>query len=150
MSDNNYYIEFSASSTPESVYNAIILEIDKWWTTSSNEAKHVGDILNVRFGGTTYKRMKVIRAIPNELLEWSVKEANIDHEGFTKKDEWVGTTIKWKIEESDAGSKIKFTHEGLVPAFECYEACQGGWNYFLGSLKDFLNTGKGTPHKETL
>ena len=150
MSNISYSKEILVSANPEAVYNAITKQIDKWWTTSSTEALEVGDILTVRFGETTFKIMSVINAIPNQILEWNIKEANIDHEDFSKKDEWVGTEIKWEIEKTTEGSKIIFTHEGLVPTFECYDACQGGWNYFLGSLKDFLNTGKGTPHETPL
>ena len=67
---------------------------------------------------------------------------------YQKKDEWVGTQIVWQIEESSTGSKIKFMHKGLVPMLDCYEVCKGGWGYFLGSLKNYLETGMGTPYIE--
>lgn len=146
MSEQSYSFELLVSVRPELVFNAITKEIDKWWTTSSNEASQVGDKLTVRFGETTYKVMNVTKSIKNQSISWEVTEANIDHEDFSKTDEWVGTTINWKIEQSSNGSKVVFLHEGLVPTFECYNACQGGWNYFLESLKDFLNTGKGKPY----
>ncbi len=146
MSEQSYSNELLVSARPELVFNAITKEIDKWWTTSSNKASKVGDELTVRFGERTYKVMKVTKAIHSESISWEVTEANIDHEGFSKTDEWVGTTINWKIEQSPNGSRVLFLHEGLVPTFECYKACQGGWNYFLESLKDFLDTGKGNPY----
>ena len=38
-----------------------------------------------------------------------------------------------------------FTHEGFVKKDEVYEQARGNWNYFLTSLKSYLETGKGTP-----
>lgn len=92
--------------------------------------------------------MEVSEAIQNRSLVWKVAEANHDLEGITKKDEWRGTTIKWNIVEYETGSKVTLTHQGLVPELECFDICQAGWGYFLGSLKDYLETGKGYPYEE--
>jgi hypothetical protein len=68
---------------------------------------------------------------------------------LSKKDGWRGTTIKWEIVAIETGSKVTLTHQGLILKLECYDICQAGWNFFLGSLKDYLETGKGNPYKET-
>ena len=148
MSGRSYSTEILISAKPESVFNAITKDIDKWWTELSNLAIQVGDQLIVRFEKTTSWVMTVFEAFPNRCLVWKVAEANHDLEGITKKDEWKGTTIKWEIVENETGSKVTLTHEGLVPALECYEICEAGWGYFLGSLKNYLEIGKGYPYKE--
>ena len=148
MSGRSYSTEILISAKPESVYNAITKDIDKWWTELSNQALQVGDQLIVRFEKTTSWVMTVSEAFPNRSLVWKVAEANHDLEGITEKDEWKATTIKWEIVENETGSKVTLTHEGLVPALECYEICEAGWGYFLGSLKDYLETRKGYPYKE--
>jgi len=94
--------------------------------------------------------MTVSEAFPNRSLAWKVTEANHDLEDIAKKDEWQGSTIKWEILENETGSKITLTHEGLIPALECYEICEAGWGYFLGSLKDYLETGKGNPYRQSI
>jgi hypothetical protein len=38
-----------------------------------------------------------------------------------------------------------FTHDGFVKKDEAYEQTRGNWDYFLDSLKSYLETGKGTP-----
>jgi uncharacterized protein YndB with AHSA1/START domain len=149
MLGRSYSTEILVSVKPESVYNAITKDIDKWWTELSNQALQVGDQLIVRFEKTTSWVMTVSEAFPNRSLVWKVAEANHDLEGITKKDEWKGTTIKWKIAGNETGSKVTLTHQGLVPALECYKICQAGWGYFLGSLKNYLETGKGYPYRET-
>ena len=67
---------------------------------------------------------------------------------YSKKDEWKGTEIKWKIAKSKTGSNVTLIHQGLIPELECYEICQAGWNYFLGSLKNYLEYGEGYPYQE--
>lgn len=151
MSEQSYSKQFSVSASTESVYQAITKQVDEWWTTQSNEAVEVGDILTVKFGEPYFMSMKVERAIPNELLMWKVVGANMFIEGGgSNNDEWVGTNIQWKISGVEQESEVLLFHEGLVPSFECYDACKNGWDYFLGSLKDFLDTGKGSPHTDTV
>jgi uncharacterized protein YndB with AHSA1/START domain len=151
MAEKSYSKEFTVSVNAEAVYKATTREIDKWWTVESNEASYIGDLLTVRFGEQYFMSMEVVEAIPNKLLVWKVVGANMYIEGGgTKNDEWVGTKIQWKIRETKNESEVTLFHEGLVPSFECYDTCQSGWDYFLGSLKDFLETGKGNPHKEPL
>jgi hypothetical protein len=33
-----------------------------------------------------------------------------------------------------------------VPALSCYELCNNGWQYFMASLQQFAETGRGTPY----
>jgi uncharacterized protein YndB with AHSA1/START domain len=149
MSGQSYTAEILISARPESVYKAITNEIDKWWTVLSNRALQVGDRLVVRFEKTTSWVMTVSQAIPNRSLAWNVAEANHDLECITRKDEWKETNIIWKIAGNETESTVTLTHQGLIPSLECYEICQSGWGYFLGSLKNYLETGKGYPYKET-
>lgn len=145
--DKSYSREIKISTRPAAVYQALTSQIDKWWTESANEARQIGDKLVVRFEKRTCWQMIVSEASKNQLLIWEVLEANHDLDNITKKDEWKGTTIRWTIESAEAGSKLILTHQGLVPALQCFEICQSGWDYFLGSLKSYLETGEGYPYK---
>ncbi|HCS19099.1 MAG TPA: hypothetical protein DIW47_00800 [Bacteroidetes bacterium] len=41
----------------------------------------------------------------------------------------------------------QFTHEGLVPEYECYAICENAWNsYIQGSLRTLIESGKGNPN----
>lgn len=114
MSERSYSTEMLISAKPGSVYKAITLDIDKWWTELSNQAPQVRDQLVVRFEKTRCWVMTVLEAFPNQSLVWKVAEANHYLEDVATKDEWKGTTIKWKIEGNKAGGQVIFTHEGLV------------------------------------
>lgn len=149
MPDKNYSTEIKISATPEAVFRALTSQIDQWWTESSNKAGQIGDKLVVRFEKTTCWQMIVTEASNNQLLVWQVLEAHHDLDNIAEKDEWKGTTIRWEISATNVGSKLMLIHQGLVPELQCYDICQSGWDYFLGSLKRFLETGKGHPYKAT-
>jgi hypothetical protein len=53
------------------------------------------------------------------------------------------------FEISTHGNKteIRFTHEGLVSAYECYDVCSNAWgSYVNGSLRSLIATGEGRPN----
>jgi hypothetical protein len=67
---------------------------------------------------------------------------------FTKdKTEWKGTDIVFNISRNGDKTEIRFTHLGLVPEYECYDACSEGWGFYINtSLRDLIATGKGQPN----
>ncbi len=145
MIKESYSLELNISVNPEQVFKAITKDIDKWWTEFSNTIDQAGDILKVQFEESTSWVMSVVEYSPNHSLVWEVTNAHHDLQNLTKKDEWKGTSIKWSIEENNKGSKVTLIHNGLVPGLECYDICASGWSYFLNSLKEYLETGRGNP-----
>ena len=143
-----YSNQISINVKPELVFKAITKEIDKWWTELSNKINKVGDQLIVHFEDSTFWKIDVIEFIPNSSIEWYVESANHNLENLSRKDEWEMTRIKWEINENENGSTLTLIHDGLIPNLECYNICKAGWNYFLGSLKDYLESGKGRPYKK--
>ena len=67
---------------------------------------------------------------------------------FTKDTrEWTGTDIVFDISRAGDKTEVRLTHHGLVPEYECYEACKDGWStYINGSLHDLIAKGKGQPN----
>ena len=52
------------------------------------------------------------------------------------------------IFEKDGTTQLRFTHEGLVPAYECFDVCSNAWgSYVNGSLRSLIETGRGRPNK---
>ena len=147
MQGSDYTTEVFIAASPESVYQAITQNIDQWWTELCNPAVQPDDHFEVRFEKGTWWRMLVAASEASRFLAWKVVEANHELENITRKDEWKGTIIEWRIRNKGAGSAVTLTHQGLLPGLECFDICRAGWVYFLGSLKDFLETGTGHPYK---
>ncbi len=55
----------------------------------------------------------------------------------------------WRTTSTKQGNQteLRFTHVGLVPAYQCYNVCSDAWGtYVKGSLRDLITTGKGQPN----
>jgi uncharacterized protein YndB with AHSA1/START domain len=82
----------------------------------------------------------VVAAIEPQRVEWTVVSA--PHHAK----EWDGTTILFDLAPAGAGTELRFCHRGLTPQLDCYERCEAGWMHFLGSLVDYVDTGRGHPY----
>ncbi len=81
--------------------------------------------------------MEVIEASNNEII-WQVIEC-------PHAKEWVGTFIKFELSTNEGKTKVLFTHEGWEEQSEFYAHCSFSWAYYLMSLRDLVETGKGKP-----
>ena len=54
----------------------------------------------------------------------------------------------FEIEKKDRKTELRFTHEGLTAAKECFDDCSEGWDHYLQSLQQLIKTGKGNPDKK--
>jgi hypothetical protein len=60
--------------------------------------------------------------------------------------EWKDTEIQFELSEKDRTTEVRFTHAGLVPAYECFDVCSNAWGFYIGgSLRSLITTGKGMP-----
>ncbi len=83
--------------------------------------------------------------IPGKKVTWLVLD---NYFNFTKdKSEWKGTRMVFDISKTGSKTKVRFTHVGLVPNYECYDVCSDAWgSYIRGSLRSLIMTGKGQPN----
>jgi uncharacterized protein YndB with AHSA1/START domain len=145
---NNYQRSFTVAATPAAVFAAVgtIEGLRAWWTRECEGNAAVGGTIHFRFGAT-YKDMRVESAEPGREVRWLCTRAHIDMDAFKRKDEWVGTEMVFRISDAGQGrTRLDFEHIGLVPSFECFIVCQRGWQQFMGSLQQYLETGTGQPY----
>lgn len=133
------------AATPAVVYAALTTPtgLHGWWSEDCEVNMQIGGTLLFRFG-PNHKEMRVEQLEPGRRVQWRCVAAHID--ALTKKDEWVGTQLVFDLSLAEnGGTRLDFEHIGLIPAFECYNLCNGGWQHFLASLKQYAETGRGTP-----
>jgi hypothetical protein len=89
--------------------------------------------------------MKIVELTANKKIVWLVED---NYFSFTEdKTEWKGTKVIFEIARKGDKTEIRFTHEGLVPGYECFDICSNAWgSYINGSLRKLIETGKGTPN----
>jgi hypothetical protein len=92
-----------------------------------------------------FSKQKVVELTPGKRVAWQVLDSTLS---FVKdKDEWNGTTITFDIAPKGDKTEVKFTHVGLAPEDECYEACSSAWgSYIKGSLRNLISNGEGSPN----
>lgn len=145
MNDRNFTTAFTVDRTPEEAF-AAINNVRGWWSEDiKGRADKVGDIFNYRFRDIHRCAIKIKASVPGKRVVWNVID---NHFNFTAdKTEWKGTDIVFDIAGAEGQTEIRMTHVGLVPEYECYDACSAGWTtYVNGSLQALITTGKGHPN----
>ncbi|KAF0812087.1 hypothetical protein IGB42_03364 [Andreprevotia sp. IGB-42] len=151
---SHFQQSLTIDATPAAVYAALTTPagLQGWWTKDSDvdAANQLGGLLQFRFG-PHYKQMRVEQLEPGREVRWLCTVAHLDFDHLKRQDEWVGTQVHFHLTPQGANhTRLDFEHIGLVPAFECYDLCQGGWQHFLASLQQYAQTGQGTPHEKAL
>lgn len=147
MSNNSFTTSFALTQTPMQVFNAIN-SVNEWWSENVTEPTgNLHDEFSYRHEDQHYSRHKIIELVADKKVVWLTTDS---YTSFTNnKTEWTGTTISFEISEQDDKTLLHFTHHGLTPQLECFEACtgNGGWGYYLPSLISLITTSKGQPDK---
>jgi uncharacterized protein YndB with AHSA1/START domain len=145
MTTKDFTTTILVDNTPEEVFDAIN-NVRGWW---SEEIEGSTDKLNSEFDyhyeDVHRCKIKIVELVPNKKVVWSVLD---NYFKFTKdKSEWKGTKIIFEIAEKENKTEMRFTHQGLVPAYECYEICRDAWTgYIQKSLRNLITSGVGQPN----
>lgn len=141
---------FEVTQGPREVFNAI-LDVRGWWSEGiEGVSGMINDEFEYHYKDVHRCKMKLIEVVPDRKVVWRVLE---NHFSFTSDPrEWKDTTVSFEIipnvnHEGNKKTQLLFTHHGLVPEYECYTACVGGWTqYIMSSLYNLITTGKGQPN----
>ena len=147
MKDQNYTATFTVDQTPKEVF-AAITNVRGWWSGNiEGGTDKLGDEFTYRYEDVHYSKQKITELIPGKKLSWLVLDSYLS---FVKdKAEWNGTKVIFDITKKGDKTELRFTHVGLVPQYECYDACTDAWSgYIKGSLRNLITKGKGQPNKK--
>ncbi len=124
-------------SSSDKIFEAIstVEGLSQWWTPQTTGSSKVGGELKFGFGPDYYKLMQVESSNEN-MIKWTCTEAV---------DEWVGTSIVFKIDEEQEKSILRFWHNDWQQYSDMYAQCSFDWALFLRSLKIYCETGTGCP-----
>ena len=144
MKSQDFTTAILVDQSPEEVFNAIN-NVRGWWSgeiggdTDKPGAEFTYSVPDVHFS-----KQKITEFIPGKKIVWHVSEATLS---FVKnKSEWKGTDIVFEIAQKDDKTEVRFTHTGLVPAYEFYNDCSNAWGMLVnGNLRKLITTGKDQP-----
>jgi len=139
----DYARRFRFRAPRERVFDAIAtLEgVQGWWTPRASGSIEPGSEFELEFEGVDAQVMRVDGSVRPSLVEWKC----LTHTGHP---EWEGTTVRFALAEAGPHEcELEFRHVGLVPELRCYDACERGWDFFLGvSLAGLVERGEGSPY----
>jgi uncharacterized protein YndB with AHSA1/START domain len=145
MSDQSFTTTFTVEQPASRVFDAVN-DVRGWWAEElDGDTVRVGDEFTYRYGDVHRCRIRITESSPGEKVTWLVLD---NYFNFTEDStEWTGDTITFDITETGGGTELRFTHHGLVPAYECFSACYDGWTHYVGSsLRNLITTGQGQPN----
>jgi Activator of Hsp90 ATPase homolog 1-like protein len=145
MKSQNYTTSFTVDQTPAEAF-AAINNVRGWWSGEiEGSTNKLGDEWTYRYKDIHYSKQKITELIPGKKIVWLVLDSSLNF--VEDKKEWNGTRITFEIAKNGGKTQVTFSHVGLVPEVECYDACSNAWGgYINSSLRNLITKGKGQPN----
>ena len=137
----SYATAFTVEQSPDEAFSHII-NVRGWWTGEiDGPTDHLGAQFTYRHGTVHRSTQTITEFVPGQRLVWHVDDAYLEF--GEDPEEWVGSEIVFELAPGDdgAGTKVRFSHIGLVPELECYDNCSSAWGYYVNkSLRELIAT----------
>jgi quinol monooxygenase YgiN len=142
----DFFHELDIAAAPDAVRELLAAHGDKWWTTNAVIDSNVGGICEFRFPAAGFHAtVRVVKNAPG-ILEWScIDSAN--PRSFKDRHDWTGSTIRFLLQPTATGTHLKLEHRGLGESAEFYKTRSNVWGFYLDSLKELAESGRGDPYQ---
>lgn len=147
MTNLSFTSTFLVDQSPEEAF-AAISNVRGWWSGQIDGATDELDAeFTYRYQDVHYSKQRITEFVPSTRVAWRVLDAYLN---FTEDpNEWTGTEVTFEVSPHGEQTEVRFTHLGLVPAFECYDKCSSAWSFYVNnSLRRLITTGHGEPNTE--
>ncbi len=147
MKAQDFAATFTVDQTPDQAF-AAINNVRGWWSGEiEGPTDKLGGEFTYRYKDIHYSKQKITEFIPGKKVVWLVLDSYLSF--IDDKTEWNGTKVTFEVSQKGKQTEIRFTHLGLLPEHECYNACSTAWgSYINGSLQSLITTGKGQPNEK--
>jgi len=142
MTTSDFSTTILVDQTPAAVFDAII-HPQNWWSGEiKGSTEKLNDEFTYRYKEFHYSKQRIVELIPDKKVVWLVTESLFNYTENIS--EWTGTKISFEITEQNNRTQLRFSHIGLVPEIECFDACSTSWSQLIKqSLFSLIATGKG-------
>ena len=143
MKTEDFTTTMLVDQTPKEAFNAIN-NVRGWWSeVIQGGTEKLNDEFTYRHKDIHYSKHRLVEVVPNEKVVWLTLDSKLSF--LDEQSEWNRTKVIFEIAKKGNKTQVTFTHIGLSPDKECYDACFGGWTHYLKSLRKLITTGKGQP-----
>jgi hypothetical protein len=142
MKTPDFTVTLLVDQSPKEVIEAVS-NPQNWWSGEvTGKAMLLDDEFSYRYKDLHYSRQRVVELVPEQKAVWLITESELSY--VEDKNEWTGTKISFEVTPDGNKTELRFSHFGLVPAVECYDACSNTWSALIQqSLHSLITTGKG-------
>lgn len=129
----------------ENVYAAIatIEGVRNWFSRDADLDSRVGGSGEIRFAGRTrIIKLEVVKLEPPASIVWRILSAAMPT--------WANTRVEFKLSVDGAGTLLHLAQRGFREIDDFFAMSATAWASFLFSLKQYLETGRGTPHPDDI
>src|SRR5262245_32820556 len=118
MKNQSFTTTILVEQTPQEVFDAVN-NVRGWWSGNiEGSTDKLGAVCTYRDRDGHSSTQKITEWVPGKRVVWHVLDGRLN---FVKdKTEWKDTDIVFEIARKGDKTELRFTHVGLVPAFECY------------------------------
>jgi uncharacterized protein YndB with AHSA1/START domain len=136
----DYQKTLRVEASPDALFDALTTAsgLTAWWTRAAGSGETGGEL---RFSMSAPEPLliHVDEATRPTSVRWTVVECSFEPD-------WVGTRPTFTITPVEGGtSRLEFRHHGLTDELECIDMCTRGWDHYMTSLRDYVETGRGNP-----
>jgi len=146
--EQDFTTTIRVDQTPMEAFDAIN-NVRAWWPgeIEGNTTK-LNDEFTYRYKKIHYSKQKLAEVLPGRKVAWLVTDSSLSF--VENKTEWTGTKIIFDISEKNNKTEIRFTHQGLIPKYECFDSCSNAWSEIIrNGLRRLISKGKGQADLET-
>ncbi len=126
-------------ASPHAVYEALTTApgLAGWWTSDVEVEPGEGGTIQFRFHGDFHPQMRQTALEPDRRVRWTCVGGHPN---------WQNNTFAFTCEPRGGETMLHFVQEYAQElADETYGVYNFNWGYYLNSLKQLCETGKGTP-----
>ena len=129
--------QINVEGTPRAVYQALstIDGLSGWWTKTTSGKSALDAEIDFRFGEHLCV-MRVDGLDADRAVSWECTTAAPD---------WLGTKVRFELDETGSGTRVRFAHTGWREANDFFAHCSTKWAVFMLSFERYVETGTGAP-----
>ena len=131
------------NASPDALFDTLttVTGLAAWWNPATGSGETGGELRFV-MNAPEPLVIHVDEATRPTSVRWTVTDCPF-------LPDWIGTRPTFSITPVDGDtSELHFRHQGLSEELECIDMCTRSWNYYMTSLRDYLEVGRGKPVRE--
>jgi uncharacterized protein YndB with AHSA1/START domain len=137
----DYQTTIRVKASPDALFDALttVTGLAAWWNPATGS-------------GATGGELRFIMNAPEPLVIHVDKATRPTSVRWTVIDcpflpDWIGTRPTFTITPLDGDTaELHFHHQGLSEDLECIDMCTRSWDFYMTSLRDCLEGGRGSPY----